>query len=74
MKFKKLLFLMLFALLAIPVTWAASNVYVKVTSADQLVSGKKYILVSVSQSGTNTYLNVAGTFSTTFTRKSQNYS
>ncbi|MBP5687392.1 MAG: hypothetical protein J6X22_01970 [Muribaculaceae bacterium] len=44
MKTKKLFFLMLFALLTFSVGWA-NNVYVKVTSADQLVPGKKYIFV-----------------------------
>ena len=49
MKLKKLFFLMLFALLAIPVTWA-NNVYVKVTDASQLQAGKKYILAHFHES------------------------
>lgn len=68
MKFKKLLILMLFALLAIPVTWAQesteSTIYKKVTSADELIAGKKYIFVYDYTSGKKHYIGVAGPFKT----------
>ncbi len=64
MRLKKLFFLLLFALLAIPVTWA-NNVYVKVTSESQLQVGKKYILAEDYIDGAKTYVQIMGKFKTT---------
>ena len=62
MKSFKRHFVLLFALLAFAVGWA-NNVYVKVTSADQLVAGKKYILVHVYP-GSTPRIDMAGSWAT----------
>ena len=64
---KKIFSLILFALVTVSVGWSA-NYYAKVTSVDQLVAGKKYILV-YEDPGTSSSTNnrVATSLSTRFT-------